>query len=173
MVDRQRRSPACCHVPEDPLPIYLAYHSSQKRVGGDRARCQVEIAHVVTLEVKPSFMALNIDLCLEGWNKRKAAMREGTRGLPECSQPVEANIRRVRVSLYIQGATFTPDRHHEVDILCGFRSMKGSLQLIDLSHLCGRPAHLCERLREGTRGKRASADGYGPHPPAKVSPFHK
>jgi len=89
----------------------------------------------VALEGQPWVIAVDFDLGLEGRYQRKPAIREGAGVLPKPSEPFEADIRRVGVSLDVKDAVNIPQRHHEVEVLCGLRPMEGSLQLIDLPHL--------------------------------------
>ncbi len=62
-------------------------------------------------------------------------MGEGARREPEGPQPVDACIRRIRITLDVERGPFGPEGHHQVDVLCRLGPVEGRLQLVDQADL--------------------------------------
>src|ERR1700739_1039131 len=112
VIHGKRRGTAPKHVGKYALALNLVQGACQECVSCNKPGRQIEVANVMAFFIKEGFVAMNVDLNLEGRDQRESAMGKRTCTLQERFQPLETDIRGIWISRNAQAPVRIPEGHH-------------------------------------------------------------
>src|ERR1700757_3660788 len=94
------------------LPLILCRVPARNVSAANKPGRQIEVANVMAFFIKEGFVAMNVDLNLEGRDQRESAMGKRTCTQQERFQPLETDIRGIWISRNAQAPVRIPEGHH-------------------------------------------------------------